>query len=105
MLSLYQQSYSFRAVMFSTSPSVLSICQHYNITTISSFEVNMYNLPVLKSLLLLSKKRYACTYVGYINSDILISPSLFDALSICLAHIQTGVLDTNVKHSSLFIHN
>ena len=52
-----------------------------------------------------ARNLYDSSYYGYINSDILISPSLFDALSICLAHIQTGVLDTNVKYSSLFIHN
>ena len=52
-----------------------------------------------------ARNLYDSSYYGYINSDILLSPSLFDALSICLAHIQTGVLDTNVKQSSLFIHN
>lgn len=98
MLSLYQKSYSFRAVMFSTSPSVLSICNHYNITTISSFEVNMYNLPVLKSLLLLSKKRYACTYVGYINSDILFSPSLFDICSILQEKVKNSELSSSVVY-------
>ena len=47
-----------------------------------------------------ARNLYDSSYYGYINSDILISPSLFDALSICLANIHTGILDTNVLYSS-----
>ena len=47
-----------------------------------------------------ARNLYDSSYYGYINSDILLSPSLFDALSICLANIHTGILDTNVLYSS-----
>lgn len=84
MLSLYQQHYNFKAVMFSTSKSVRSYCKYYSIRVISSFTVNMYGLPVLKNMILTARSLYASYFVGYMNSDILFSPTLFDKMHVLI---------------------
>ena len=57
-------------------------------------------MPLIRYMYNRTSHLVSSDYYGYINSDILISPSLFDALSICLANIHTGILDTNVLYSS-----
>lgn len=43
-----------------------------------------------------ARESFDSSYYGYINSDILFSPSLFDALSICIQNMQLGRLGPNV---------
>ena len=80
MLSLYQQQYSFRAIMFSTSPLLVSACILHNITTLSTIKTNKYNIPILSDMIQDCKQVYQATYYGYINSDILFTSHLFSIL-------------------------
>lgn len=63
---------------------------------------NPYKLPLIDNMFEVARKLFDSSYYGYINSDILISPSLFDALAICIKNVQLGILEDNVVLSTLF---
>ena len=100
MLSLYQQHFSFKAVMFSTSKSIRLYCKYHSIRVVSSFTVNMHGLPVLKNMILSTRLLYTAHLVGYMNSDILFSPSLFDMMRFLLSEEQKGAISPAVSTSS-----
>lgn len=63
---------------------------------------NPYKLPLIDNMFEVVRELYDSSYYGYINSDILISPSLFDALAICIKNVQLGILESNVVLSTFF---
>ena len=69
-----------RAVMFSSSPCITSFCELHNITTIASYRKNGFNMPILKHLILDAQSLFSSRYYAYINSDVLLSPLVFDVL-------------------------
>ncbi|KNB43023.1 glycosyl transferase [Blastocystis sp. subtype 4] len=100
MFSGYQQQYSFRVVIYSRSPAVLSFCRDHNITVITSYLVNSYGVPFVRYFLVQTKLLIAGHYYGYINSDILVSSKLFDLLIQCDNLIRQQVLPSKVAIGS-----
>ena len=107
MFSGYQQQYSFRVVIYSRSPAVLSFCRDHNITVITSYledsfssRVNSYGVPFVRYFLVQTKLLIAGHYYGYINSDILVSSKLFDLLIQCDNLIRQQVLPSKVAIGS-----
>lgn len=91
-MSLYQNQYSFRGVVFTTSKTVIEFCKKKNITYINEYETNEYGLPIVRGMLQKMKVIIDADYYGYMNSDILLSSKVFDALH---------VVSTAVKNSEI----
>ena len=84
-------------VYFTNSLCIKLYCQSLNITTISGYQydtlrfliicrTNQFGLPYVRDLLLTLKDGYSAQYYGFINSDVLLSPSIFPILEELLLH-------------------
>lgn len=96
MMHLYQQHYSFKGVVFSTSSTIINYCNQHNITVITTFKRNQFNLPLMNSLFTEMVNRVNASFYGYINSDILLNPGIFKLLHVIHTKIEKGVLPTDV---------
>ena len=93
--------------MFSKTPSIAAICSLYDIENEPDYHHNRFNLPILRSLILYAREHYASKYYGYINSDILLSPDVFEALEITSQKTKLGQLRSMValciaSHAALY---
>ena len=70
-----------KAVVFTNNTEVKTLCSSMNVNTSPVPEVNMYGIPVLKSMVTTARQQYPNDYILYINSDNLIHPELFSAIS------------------------
>ena len=59
--------------------------------------VNRYGLPFMKYMLERGKFLFHSEYIGYINSDILVTPNLFEALQTCSDLARKGVVKPQVS--------
>lgn len=96
MMHLYQQYYSFKGIVFTTSPIIIDYCNQHNLTVITTFERNQFNLPQVNSLFIEMVNRVNASFYGYMNSDILIHPNVFNLLPVIHTKIENGVLPTDV---------
>lgn len=90
-MSLYQKEYSFKGIVFSSSPSIISFCEIMNITVIQRISRNEFGLPFVKDMLIELASRYRSEYYGYMNSDILLNPNVFNALERISKKMNTGI--------------
>lgn len=79
-MSLFQQEYSFKGIVFTTSHSLISFCESKNITVIQRISRNEFGLPYVRDMLIELKARYNSSYYGYMNSDILLNPNIISTL-------------------------
>lgn len=106
-LSLLQRHFSFRAVLFSASPFAAHLCNRLGIDLIPAYmcesplsltrRTNFAKLPVVPELLKACRKLYSADFYGYLNSDILPSPSLFPVLDFLLSKHSQGELTDGVS--------
>ena len=106
MMGLFQKQFSFRAVVFSRSPSVIVFCREHHITCITNYAClplplfthssNPFHMPLIRFLLLQAQHLFPSRYYGYVNSDILLSSSLFAVLSQCTALQKQGTIRKRV---------
>ena len=59
--------------------------------------VNPFGMPVITSLFRNTGKRIRAEYYGYLNSDILIEPTLFDILAFCKKESEAGRIAKRVR--------
>ncbi|OAO17167.1 hypothetical protein AV274_1106 [Blastocystis sp. ATCC 50177/Nand II] len=83
MLDLFQRSYSFRAIIYTNDPVIVSVCNALHIMTDGNYEVNVHNMPIMRYMFVRSQQLLQSHYYGYINSDIVVAPNLFDVLKSC----------------------
>ena len=57
------------------------------------FRVNEFRLPYMKYMLERARVLFHSRYVGFINSDILVAPNLFDTLTQAEALVEKGALN------------
>lgn len=57
---------------------------------------NKYGLPIITSLFSRAGETLKADYYGYINSDILIEPSIFSVLDFCKEQVSKGILSEQV---------
>ena len=57
---------------------------------------NKYCLPIITSLFSRAGETLKADYYGYINSDILIEPSIFSVLDYCKDQVDKGALSEQV---------
>ena len=81
MYEFFQKFYSFKAFVFSNSTLVREFCNEHNVTVISDYQRNPYNMPYLRDLFLQAIHRKKALYYGYVNGDIVLSPAIFELLN------------------------
>lgn len=70
-------------VLFTDEPFYQHICDESNgeLLCSSHFESNVYHMPYIRSFIkALESLPISCSFYGYVNGDILISPSITDVL-------------------------
>lgn len=80
MLSLFQREYSFRGVVFTSSPCIIRFCKHMNVTVIDHYLTNPYNMPLVRDLFQQAFHAFRADFYGYVNSDVIIDISIFSLL-------------------------
>ena len=80
LFHLYQTVYSFRGVVFTDSLAVEDFAKKQGLLVMKNVQVNKYGLPFVKNMIARMVTTVPALYYGYCNSDILINPSIFDAL-------------------------
>ena len=97
LMSLYQKEYSFKGVVFTTSSEVTNVAQSYNLTVIPKVIRNHYGLPFIRDIFKKMKKRINSRYYGYINSDILLHPRVFELLPIINTKMKNHLLSNRIE--------
>ena len=80
MFNLFERLFSFKAILFSHSPSIVRFARRQNVTVISEYQTNPFDLPYVRDLYLQASHRFHARFYGYLNSDIILSPSIFSLL-------------------------
>ena len=81
-MSLYQKKFSFRGLVFSPSPQMERLCNLLNIKVVKNISRNEYGVPFVRGMLETMKKLVHADYYGYMNSDILLNPEVFNTIPI-----------------------
>lgn len=92
MLSLFQREFRFKGIVFTNTPSLIAFAKRHKVNTISKYPVNRFHMPLIREMFLLSHATYSASYYGYINSDILLSPNIFQAVSFTAYNSRLGLL-------------
>ena len=90
-LGIYVKYLGIKAVVFTNNTEVKTLCNYMKVSTAPVPEVNVYGMPVLRSMVSTARQYYSNDYVMYINSDILINPDLFSAISSIASFIGNNV--------------
>lgn len=96
MYSYFQKHYRFRGVVFSKSPIVIGMCRALNITVVDHYQSNKFGLPLIRDLFQQSYHLINSRFYGYINSDIIMSPTVFNFLTQVEKRIQKKEIPENV---------
>lgn len=95
-MSLYQQHYAFRGVVFTTSSAVISLCNKYNLIVITDIQRNKFHLPIVSYMIQRMVASVDAHYYGYMNSDILFPPDVFSILSVIQGKMDAGIIPKNI---------
>ena len=82
MVSQYQQEFSFKPVLFTTSPSLISFAKNHTIDVVQDIKTNMHGMPYIRDMMIQILKTYNGLHYGYMNADILFTKDLFKALGV-----------------------
>lgn len=112
MFELFQRYYNFRAVVYTNSPVVISLCSRLGIYTEGNYEypiktfvtnrVNAYNMPLIRYMYNRTMHLVSSDYYGYINSDIIMTPNIFETLDATEQLVKEGKVNQNVLLFYLF---
>lgn len=69
----------------------------HGVNVITKFDRNEYGLPVFRSMIIHMKKRVKSLYYGYMNSDCLLNPRVFEVLPLIQYKIHNGVIPSRVE--------
>ena len=95
LFHLYQTVYSFRGVVFTDSLAVEDFAKKQGLLVMKNVQVNKYGLPFVKNMIARMVTTVPALYYGYCNSDILINPSIFDALPLIQSKVNNHILPGN----------
>ena len=96
MYAHFQNHFNFKAIVFSRSPLIASVCAEYNITVVDHYETNPFGIPLIRDLFLQSYYLVNSRFYGYVNGDIVLSPVLFTFLTEVERQIHRGEIPANV---------
>ena len=80
LLSLYAREFNIRPVILTDSEVILRVATSLHFSILPQAEVNKYGLPILRSLMIETRRLFQAKQYIYINSDILLNPGIF---SVC----------------------
>ena len=80
LLSLYARELNIRPVIMTDSEVILRVATSLHFSILPQAEVNKYGLPILRSLMIETRRLFQAKQYIYINSDILLNPGIF---SVC----------------------
>ena len=80
LLSLYARELNIRPVIMTDSEVILRVATSLHFSILPHAEVNKYGLPILRSLMIETRRLFQAKQYIYINSDILLNPGIF---SVC----------------------
>ena len=95
LFHLYQTVYSFRGIVFTDSLAVEDFAKKQGLLVMKNVQVNKYGLPFVKNMIARMVTTVPALYYGYCNSDILINPSIFDALPLIQSKVNNHILPGN----------
>ena len=81
MIELLTKHYNCYFILFSNSSSISDYFKRAKHITVTSYDKNEYGLPIIAKMFIRAKELVNGEYYGYLNSDILLHPSLFSILS------------------------
>lgn len=84
-------------MVFTSSPEITQLARYYNLTIIKSVLRNSYGMPFIRSIFQIMKGKISAMFYGYINSDILIHPRVFELLPIISTKMKNGILPSRVE--------
>ena len=82
-------------LVYTNSKAVIEFCDEKGILTRPILIVNKFDLPVLKELLLSAQREFPNRHIVYINSDILLNPSVLSVASHIISYQKTDKVKTN----------
>ena len=80
MADAYSGAYSFKAIMFTHTPELISRFSGSSVKVISNFEVTRIGVPTITGLYYSAYQAFNALYYGYVNADILLNYTVFEAL-------------------------
>lgn len=92
MVELYHKHYSFQAVYFTRNPMIIDMFSNTSVKIVTEFELTPFNLPVITNMFMIVSKMYDALYYGYLNADILLEYTVFDALKFLQKSVERGEL-------------
>ena len=95
LFHLYQTVYSFRGIVFTDTLAVEDFAKKQGLLVMKNVQVNKYGLPFVKNMIARMVTTVPALYYGYCNSDILINPSIFDALPLIQSKVNNHILPGN----------
>ena len=63
---------------------------------LSSYRTNQFHLPIARDLFITLQQTYSAQFYGFINSDVLLSPSIFPILEELIQYHQQGTITEGV---------
>lgn len=104
---VYHERFHSQSILFTKTPQLFSFFANSSVIVSSDFaygntsyvnsSVNPFGMPVITSLFQNAGKRIRAEYYGYLNSDILIEPTLFDLLAFCKKESEAGRIAKRVS--------
>lgn len=82
-------------VVYTNSTTVIKFCDERGILTRPLLIVNKFNMPVLKELLLSAQREFPNRHIVYLNSDILLNPSVLSVASHIISNQKSDKVKTN----------
>ena len=77
LFSLYAKQFNIRPVIMTDSKVIYQLAQSLHFSFIPQTEVNQYGMPIIRSILIETRRLYKAKQYIYINSDILLNPGIF----------------------------
>lgn len=97
MMRMFQTYYDCRAVVFTTTPRIIEVCNSLGITTSSNMTLNPFGLPYIGSMYHAAASLFDGAFYGYINADILLSTSFMEVLSFIESQRSSHSRDTLIE--------
>lgn len=97
-LALFQDSFRFKAIVFTDSPAIRSIAERLRLLCSPIAHTNPYGLPIVREMLLSARSQFNASFYGYMNSDILLNPGFFGFVHTAAGAIQNHRLPSAVAH-------
>ena len=107
MSVLYHNHFNFRAILFTTTPQLEQLFSGTSVLVVNDFKyapiasassrTNRFGMPIITSLFARAQQSLQADYYGYLNSDILLEPSVFEVLAFCRNQSLRGDLSPRVE--------